>query len=84
MLRINYFASVREAAGKSQESLDLPASVQNVADLIEFLSSRDDHGRAALSGDVPVLVAVDQTVVNRDHRLGGDEEVAFFPPMTGG
>ena len=84
MIRINYFASVREAANKSQEQLELPQAVNSVAGLIEFLVQRDDLGRRALAGDREILVAVNQTVVNRDHRLAGNEEIAFFPPMTGG
>lgn len=84
MITINYFASVRETAGKQSEQLALPSSVHTIADLINHLSVRDAATRAALAGDIPVLVAVNQTVVDRGCILRGDEEVAFFPPMTGG
>lgn len=84
MLSVNYFASIREALGRSSEAIDLPASVDDVQGLIDLLVSRDPQGFAALADDSKVLVAVDQTVVDRTHQLQGNEEVAFFPPMTGG
>ncbi|MBT8145275.1 MAG: molybdopterin converting factor subunit 1 [Gammaproteobacteria bacterium] len=84
MLSVNYFASIREALGRSSEVLELPASVDDVQDLIDFLVTRDPQGFAVLADDSKVLVAVDQTVVDRTHQLQGNEEVAFFPPMTGG
>ncbi|MCB1671507.1 MAG: molybdopterin converting factor subunit 1 [Gammaproteobacteria bacterium] len=84
MLSLHFFASIREAAGRSSETLKLPDSVADVQGLIEFLVAREPERLAVLSGDNRVLVAVNQTVVDRSHSLQGDEEVAFFPPMTGG
>jgi molybdopterin synthase sulfur carrier subunit len=84
MLSLHYFAGIREAAGRSTESLELPDTVADVQGLIRFLAERDPNGLSVLIDDDKVLVAVDQTVVKRNHQLRGDEEVAFFPPMTGG
>jgi len=84
MLSVHYFASIRETIGRSGESLELPATCKNVQGLINFLVARDSDVFAVLADDSKVLVAVDQTVVDRDYQLQGDEEVAFFPPMTGG
>lgn len=84
MLSIHYFASIREAVGRGSESLEMPDSVTNVQGLIDFLVTREPDALSVLSEDAKVLVALDQTVVDRDHRLQGNEEVAFFPPMTGG
>jgi len=84
MLSVHYFASIRETIGRSGESLELPATCKNVQGLINFLVARDSDVFAVLADDSKVLVAVDQTVVDRDYHLQGDEEVAFFPPMTGG
>ena len=84
MLSVHYFASIREAIGQSSESLDLPATINDVQGLINYLVARDPDGFSVLADDSKVLVAVDQTVVTREHLLQGNEEVAFFPPMTGG
>ncbi|MEX0619702.1 MAG: molybdopterin converting factor subunit 1 [Pseudohongiellaceae bacterium] len=83
MLSINYFASVREQAGRAHDQLDMPASVTSIAELIKYLVATDPS-RMTMLEDNSVLVAVNQTVVNTDYTLRGDEEVAFFPPMTGG
>lgn len=82
-LDIHYFASVREHLGTTGESLEVPGHVQNVHDLVSHLSAR---GKAwsLLQDDTQVLIAVNQTITTRDHALSGSDEIAFFPPMTGG
>ncbi|MDH7943092.1 molybdopterin converting factor subunit 1 [Pseudohongiella sp. SYSU M77423] len=83
MLNLQYFASVREQLGRESEQLDLPADVTTVADLAAWLAERGAPW-ALLTDAQQVLVAVDQEVVDRERTLTGQEEVAFFPPMTGG
>ncbi len=84
MLTINYFASIREELGTGTESYPLPAQIRTVGDLIDSIV--DDRGEpwTALQDSSRVLVAVNQTIVDRACELDGDEEIAFFPPMTGG
>jgi sulfur-carrier protein len=84
MLNIQYFASLREALGRSSEVLALPADVSTVAALAAYLATSRGEAWAILQDTTQVLVAVNQTIVDRDHALTGTEEVAFFPPMTGG
>lgn len=84
MLTINYFASLREELGSSGESLALPQHVSDVAGLIDHLVRTRAESWSALEDSSRVLIAVDQVIVDRAHRLQGSEEVAFFPPMTGG
>lgn len=84
MLSIHYFAGIREAAGRNSEALELPDTVTDVQGLINFLVHRYPKELSLLTESDRVLVSVDQTVVKRDHQLRGDEEIAFFPPMTGG
>ena len=84
MLTINYFASLRETLGDAREQLSLPPGTATVADLIDHLVGQRDERWAILKNSEQVLVAVDQTIVSRSHPLSGTEELAFFPPMTGG
>jgi sulfur-carrier protein len=84
VLTINYFASIREKLNRTQEQLELPGSVRDVAALIQWLATDDPLVESILNADSKVLVAVNQTVVGRNFPLTGNEEVAFFPPMTGG
>ena len=84
MLSIQYFASIREALNRSDEDLQLPAGVDTVQALIDHLLQENPSYEPVLNGGKKVLVAVNQTVVDRDHPLNENDEVAFFPPMTGG
>lgn len=84
MLALHYFASIREAVGRQGETLALPDEVTDVQGLVDYLVAREPDRLALLAQDGRILVAVNQTVVDRSHALTGDEEVAFFPPMTGG
>ncbi|HJO12157.1 MAG: molybdopterin converting factor subunit 1 [Gammaproteobacteria bacterium] len=84
MITIHYFASIRELLDQSQQQLELPDRVSTVDELIQHLISREPEKLQLLNDSSKVLIAVDQTVVDRNHILSGSEEVAFFPPMTGG
>lgn len=81
MIKLCYFASVREAVGTGSEFVDLPPGVSTVEELVATLGEKK---RAVLSDRSRVLIAVNQAVAERGQRLCGDEEIAFFPPMTGG
>jgi molybdopterin synthase sulfur carrier subunit len=84
MLSIQYFASIREALDRSEEELELPRDVNSVQTLVNYLLSANPHFEAVFKDGDKVLVAVNQTVVDRSHPLSENDEVAFFPPMTGG
>ena len=84
MLTIHYFASIREALNKQEEHIALPASVTRVEELISHLATLNPDAKAVFEAGSKILVAVNQTVVDRDFALSDQDEVAFFPPMTGG
>ncbi len=84
MLRIHYFASVRETIGRDREQIELPADVTTVAALIRHLRAADDDFERMISEQQPVLAAVNQVVADREGAIADGDEVAFFPPMSGG
>ena len=84
MLTIHYFASVREAVERSKEQLELPENVANIGDLIEHLLLLHPHFKTVFQDDRKILIAVNQTVVDKSQALDPGDEIAFFPPMTGG
>lgn len=86
MLSIHYFASLREQIETETEQVPLPSGDggATVADLVLLLIAKDPDRRTILGDSSQVLVAVNQQVVSRDTQLGDGDEVAFFPPMTGG
>jgi len=83
-MRILYFARVRQIAGKTAEDVEVPETVKTVRELINFLSGRDEAVAAALADQRTIRVAVNQQHSSLDASIAGANEVAFFPPVTGG
>ena len=84
MVTIIYFARLREALGKSSEQLALPADVRDLAGLRAVLIARGGAWAAELAGGKPVRAAVNQDMAHNDTRVADGDEIAFFPPVTGG
>ena len=83
-MMILYFAWLREKTGVAQEEVSVPAEVGDVRGLIAWIEGRGGGFAEAMSDPSIVRVAVNQEAVPLDHPVGADDEVAFFPPMTGG
>lgn len=83
-MKIRYFAWVRERVGHAEEELEPPQGVNNVGELIAWLSERDEGYAAAFAEPTVIRAAIDQEHVEHDAALANAREVAFFPPMTGG
>lgn len=84
MLKIVYFAWVRERVGKTEETLDVPAGVATVADLVRWLSARGPEYANAFAKPDVVRAAIDRQHVKPGAAIAGAREIAFFPPVTGG
>jgi sulfur-carrier protein len=83
-MRFVYFARVREAVGVDSEERDLPAEVHTVQDCIAWLESCDPRYAAAFAVPARLRFALDQQMVAADAALAGHDELAIFPPVTGG
>ena len=83
-LRILYFAWLRERLGRGGEDLLLPEGVRTVGALIAWLQARDDAHRAAFANPGLVRAAVNQVFARPETPVHAGDEVAFFPPVTGG
>jgi molybdopterin synthase sulfur carrier subunit len=82
-LRILYFAWLRERVGTAEETVPLPEGVATVADLIAWQQSRSAAFAAAFATKT-IRCAVNQGFADRDAPVAPGDEVAFFPPVTGG
>ena len=82
MIKVVLFASVREAVGQSSVEVD-PAQANTVMDVIRVLGNKGSTWQAALSAE-NLLTAVNQTLVESGHPVQDGDEVALFPPVTGG
>ncbi|MSO89965.1 MAG: molybdopterin converting factor subunit 1 [Rhodospirillaceae bacterium] len=83
-MKILYFAWLRARTGCAQEEVSPPADVTNVGALLEWLKQRSPGHKEALADLTVVRTAVNQEHVQLDHPLKAGDEVALFPPVTGG
>lgn len=80
-VQILYFAGLREQLGLAGETLDLPAGVGTVGALRDHLVAA---GRTALASAKNLRCAVNQDMARLDDAVRDGDEIAFFPPVTGG
>jgi molybdopterin converting factor subunit 1 len=83
-VKVLYFAWLRQRIGVETEDVSPPASVKTVAQLVAWLAERSAKHREALKDPSVVRVAVNQEYARPNDPVGRDDEVALFPPVTGG
>lgn len=83
-VRVKYFALLREALGLDEETVDLADETATVGSLKALLADKDDAHRAAFSSVKRIRAAVNGTMAAEGASLKDQDEVAYFPPVTGG
>ena len=83
-MRILYFSWIKDGIGKSQEDIDLTGNIKNIADLINFLSEINNDYNKVFSDLSSIRFSKNMNLVNIDENIKNEDEIAFFPPMTGG
>lgn len=83
-MKILYFAWLRERLNRGEEEVSPPSEVATVADLIDWLATRDEAFALAVHKRSLIKAAVDARLVPHDAPIDGAKVVALFPPMTGG
>jgi molybdopterin synthase sulfur carrier subunit len=81
-VKILYFAWVR--VGKAEETVEPPAAVATVGDLMGWLAGRGEEYAHAFDNPKVIRAAIDRAHVKATTAIAGAREIAFFPPMTGG
>jgi molybdopterin synthase sulfur carrier subunit len=84
MLNLLYFAWVKERMGIQSEAIPMPPSVESLSDLANYLQTRDDAGSRAFAEPNLVRAAVNQVFASPETPVRDGDEIAFFPPVTGG
>jgi molybdopterin synthase sulfur carrier subunit len=83
-MKVLYFAYLRDRTGVGEETVTPPPEVRTVSDLVAWLSARSEGHARAFAQMAAVRVAVNQEYARMDRVLAPGDEVAFFPPVTGG
>ena len=83
-MKLRYFAWVRERIGKAEEDVDLPDGVATIGALMTWLAAKGDGYAYAFENPKIIRAAIDKTHVRADAAIARANEIAFFPPMTGG
>ncbi len=83
-ITVLYFASLGEALGLTKETLTLPCTPCTINQLKEFLSGRGEQWKIRLEHSNTLCAVNQELCQNPDHAVEPDDEIAFFPPVTGG
>lgn len=84
MIKVLYFARLKESLNYSTEDMDLPADVKTVAQLKTHLAKRGEAWANLFNGKQSIRAAINHALVDNDAMIKDGDEVAFFPPVTGG
>jgi molybdopterin synthase sulfur carrier subunit len=83
-VKLLYFAWVRQKIGRGDEEMKRPASVTTIGELMSALQARGAGYAEAFANPERLRAARNQEHVKPDARISDDDEIAFFPPVTGG
>ena len=81
---VKYFSWIKEHIGKSEEKIDLPSNITNVNQLINYLNEIDEKYNIIFEKKELIKIAVNKTYSSSDTNISDSDEIAFFPPVTGG
>ena len=81
---VKYFTWIKEHIGKSEEQIDLPSNITNVNQLINYLNEIDEKYNIIFEKKELIKIAVNKTYSSFDDKISNSDEIAFFPPVTGG
>jgi sulfur-carrier protein len=83
-IKVLYFARIKEAVKYSTEEIDLPAGVSSVTALKNYLAKRGEIWADLFNGKQVIRAAINHALVDDLAKIQAGDEVAFFPPVTGG
>ena len=83
-MKLLYFAWVRERIGTAEEDLQLPDDITNIDSLLIWLKDQSEGHATALVEKDRLRIAVNQSYVRGNHTVTDSDEIAIFPPVTGG
>ena len=83
-MHIKYFSWVKDQIGEESENIKITEEIITVNDLINFLKKKNDKYAKTFDDFSVIRCAVNMEVTDLNHKISDNDEIAFFPPMTGG
>jgi sulfur-carrier protein len=83
-MNILYFSWIKDKLGKTKENITIDENINSVAELIAFLKSKDETYKEVFKDISSIRVSINMETANMDDPISINDEIAFFPPMTGG
>ena len=81
---IKYFSWIKEHIGKSEEQITIPSYITNVDQLINYLNEKETKYNLLFEKKELIKIAVNKTYSSFETKVSNSDEIAFFPPVTGG
>ena len=81
---IKYFSWVKDIVGKSEETISISPDIDTPEKLIDFLITKNEQYKKAFSKRETIKVAQNKIYISKSTKIKNDDEIAFFPPVTGG
>ena len=83
-MRILYFSWIKDGIGKNQEDITLNENIKTISDLINYLITINDDYKKVFSDMTSIRFSKNMNLVNINENIKNEDEIAFFPPVTGG
>jgi molybdopterin synthase sulfur carrier subunit len=83
-MRVLYFAWLKTRTGVAEETVAPPPEVTTVGALVDWLKTQSAGHSEALANTDVIRIAVNLEFAGLDHPIAAGDEIAFFPPVTGG
>ena len=83
-MKILYFSWIKDKVGTSEEIIELEKDINTVEKLISFLKNKEDKYQMIFEGNKDIRYSVNMKNAKLQDSINNEDEIAFFPPMTGG
>ena len=83
-MKILYFSWIKDTIGKTSEEINVSGDIDTISKLISFLIQKNQNYKEAFSDLETIKCSINMETANINDKIKNDDEVAFFPPMTGG